>query len=179
MNRSGPTAWFREKGGIPRVALISGLLFVVSQVAIYLVIRELPPEKLVALQTTFSRAEFLSIIATWKMTGVLDSFKTHFYFDFFHPLWYSIFLASLMAMAFNLNKIAAKYNRLLIIPFLAGFLDLVENSVHVFLLHNIGATTGTKIFVSALAANLKWLLAGVGIVIVVVLLARRVAAGRS
>ncbi|MFP4039619.1 MAG: hypothetical protein ACLFS7_03670 [Desulfosudaceae bacterium] len=173
MTFSDRMAWLRKKTGTRRVALIFGGLFALSQLALYLVIRDLPPEKLLVLQTTFSKDEFLSIIGTWKMSGVLQQFKLHFYLDFLHPVWYSIFLASLMAISFNLNGIEKKYNSLLLIPFVAGMLDLLENSVHLFLLANIGATSEANIFVSALAANLKWLLAGTGILIVAVLVIKR------
>jgi len=77
-----------------------------------------------------------------------------------------------MAICFDVNRIAAKYNSLLLIPFLAGALDILENSVQVIILSNIAGATKTKIFVGALAANIKWLLVCIGIVMTVCLTVR-------
>ncbi|MDY6825132.1 MAG: hypothetical protein SWH68_15265 [Thermodesulfobacteriota bacterium] len=169
----------RKKIGTRRMAVVSGSLFVCSQVTIYFIIRDLPPEKLLALQTTFSRETFLSIIGAWKLGGVLPAFKAHFYVDFFHPVWYSVFLASLMAICLNINGIHRKYDILLLIPFAAGFLDLVENTVHVVILSNIAGATRGKILAGALAATAKWLLAGIGILIVAWLTVQWVFRGRK
>ncbi len=172
MNFSDAASWIRGKCGHRRVALFFGLLFVVSQGVIYYTIRDLPPEKLVVLQTTFSKMKFLSIIGAWKLAGVLPQFTAHFYFDFFHPVWYGIFLASLMALALNANEVSRRLDGLLFIPFAAAALDLVENIVHVMLLSDIRTVTDAKIFIGASAACLKWALAGIGVLIVVILAVR-------
>ncbi len=179
MKLSGVGSWFRKKGGTRRVAVISGILFVLSQAAIYLVIRDLPPGKLVVLQTTFSLEKFLSIIGSWKFFGVFSHFKAHFFFDFLHPVWYSVFLASLLAVSFNINNLSEKYNGLLLIPFVAGVLDLVENMVHLVIISDIRTISTTKIYISALAANIKWLLAGIGVLMVAGLFFRWVVWGRK
>jgi hypothetical protein len=178
MGLSKAGTWLRKKCGNRRVAVVSGLLFVLSQGVIAYTIRDLPPEKLVVLQTTFSKMEFLSILGAWKMAGVLPQFKAHFYFDFFHPIWYGVFLASLMALSFNANGVSGRLNGLLLVPITAAVLDLVENVVDVMLMHDIRRVTDTTVFIGALAANLKWMLAGVGVLIVVLLSARRLFAGR-
>ncbi|MDY6904329.1 MAG: hypothetical protein SWH61_06560 [Thermodesulfobacteriota bacterium] len=169
----------REKIGTRRVAVVSGILFVCSQVTIYLIVRDLSPEKVLILQTTFSQEKFLSIIGAWKLGGLLPLFKAHFYVDYFHPVWYSVFLASLMAIGFNVNNISEKYNRLLMIPFIAGFLDLVENTMELIILSNIARASRAKIVAGALAANIKWLLVGIGILIVAWLIVRWGLQGRK
>lgn len=174
-----PGSWIRDKFGRRRVAIFFGLLFIISQGVIYYTIRDLPPEKLIVLQTTFSKMKFLSIIGAWKLTGVLPQFKAHFYFDFLHPVWYSIFLASLMALAFNANSLSKRFDGLLFIPFIAGLLDMVENVIHVMLLADIRKVTDAAIFISASAANLKWALAGIGVLIVAGLTARVTARRRT
>jgi len=55
-------SWLRVKCGSRRVAILTGLLFVVSQGLIAYTTRDLPPEGPVELQTTFSKMKFLSII---------------------------------------------------------------------------------------------------------------------
>lgn len=164
--------WLRKKCGNRRVAVLSGLVFVISQATIAYTIRDLPPEKLVELQTTFSKVKFLSILGTWKLTGVLPQFKAHFYFDFFHPIWYGVFLAALMALAFNANAVSKRFDGLVLIPVTAAVLDLVENIVDLSLMLDIRRVTDTTVFIGALAANLKWALAGAGVLIVVVLTIR-------
>ncbi len=165
-------ARLRAKCGSRRVAILSGILFVVSQSAIAYTIRDLPPEKLIVLQTTFSKIKFLSIIGTWKLAGVLPQFKAHFYLDFFHPIWYGVFLASLMALLFDANGLSKRFDGLFLIPVAAALLDLVENIVHVWLLGDIRRVTETTVFIGSLAASLKWVLAGAGVLIVVVLMVK-------
>ena len=172
MGLSKAGTWLRVRCGRRRVAVVSGLLFAVSQGVIAYTIRDLPPEKLVVLQTTFSKMTFLSILGAWKMAGVLPQFKAHFYFDFFHPVWYGVFLASLMALSFNANAVPGRLNGLLLIPVAAAILDLVENIVDLSLMLDIRRVTDTTVFLGALAANLKWALAGAGVLIVVILMAR-------
>jgi len=169
---SDAAGWLRRKCGSRRVAVISGLLFVVSQATIYYTIRDLPPERLIVLQTTFSKAEFLSIIGAWKLAGVLPRFQAHFYFDFFHPVWYGIFLTSLLALGLKANGAARRFDGLLWIPVAAAFLDMVENVVHVLFLLDIRRVNDATVFIGASAACLKWALAGLGVTLVVVLWGR-------
>jgi hypothetical protein len=175
MSLSQAASWLRGKCGNRRLAIISGLLFVVSQALIAYTIRDLPPEKLIVLQTTFSKMKFLSIIGTWKLAGVLPQFKAHFYFDFFHPVWYGIFLASLIALALNANAVARRFDGLMFIPFAAAALDVVENVVHVLFLLDIRRVTDATVFIGASAACLKWALAGAGVLIVAGLTGKLVA----
>lgn len=177
MSFSKSASWLRRKCANKRLAVFTGLVFVASQGLIAYTIRDLPPEKLVVLQTTFSKMKFLAIIGVWKLTGVLPQFKAHFYFDFFHPVWYGLFLASLIALALNANAISERWNGLMFIPFAAATLDLVENMVHVYFLLDIRRVTDAAVFIGASAACLKWALAGVG-VLIVVLLVLRFLAGR-
>jgi len=65
----------RKKLGHRRVAILFGLIYLFSQAAILMVIRQLPPEKVLILQTTFSQEIFLAIIRDWKMADLLPQFK--------------------------------------------------------------------------------------------------------
>jgi len=56
-----------------------------------------------------------------------------------------------------------------LVPVAAALLDLVENIVHVMFLLDIRRVTDATVFLGASAACLKWALAGVAVLIVVVL----------
>ncbi len=158
--------WFRGQGARWQVALAAGILFVVSQLAIYLIIRDISPEKLLLLQTSFSRKFFLETIAAWKLAGLLPLFKLHFIPDYLHPVWYSVLLASLMGLALNANRLSPRFDSLLLIPFVAGLLDLLENTMQLIMLADIGKITDGQVVAAALFANLKWLLAGISILLI-------------
>lgn len=45
------------------------------------------------LQMTFSSDTFKEIASGWIASGQVKLYYRHFYFDNFHPIWYSIFLS--------------------------------------------------------------------------------------
>lgn len=77
-----------------------------------------------------------------------------------------------MVKAFNLNAVSSRYNWLLAIPFIAGFMDLVENCFHLSFISDVSSITQTKITLSALASNTKWALAGFSFFIALAMLVR-------
>ena len=161
---------FRDKIATLPIIIIFGVLYLISQTIIGIIIHDLNPLLFIKAQTTFSKVVLLDLFAQWHQAGLMPNYCRHFYFDFLHPLWYAGFLCALMAKAMNLNQIPQKFNLLLLIPIIAGLLDLVENSFHVLFISNADAITQPRIFVSALSANLKWGLAGVSILIIAFML---------
>ncbi len=169
MNASNVTGKIRQKLANRKIAIIFGILYLLSQLTIYLIIRDISGEQMLAFQTNFSKAVFLETIGAWKLAGMLDAFKLHFIPDYFHPIWYSVFLASLMALAFNSARVSERLNFLLLMPFIAGALDLVENTMQLIIISDIGGITDTKVFVAALAATTKWILVGIAMLMTIVL----------
>ncbi len=151
-----------------RITLIFGVIYFISQVSIAIILEPVGADAVLQLQTTFSAETFVQIIEQWKEAGTLPYYLKHFYLDFPHPIWYSIFLASLVARAMNANNFEGKFDLLILLPFVAGLSDLMENTFHLIFLTDMNRVTPQLVFVSALFCNLKWLLCGLSLVFVTV-----------
>lgn len=115
------------------------------------------PVELVRTQLTFSRDAFVAVLEDWQARGVLGRFRHHFDLDLvIYPITYGLSLASLLA--FGLERMRAPHgrDRLLLLPFVASFFDVVENLSHLRFLDDPDAITETAVFATASAASLKW-----------------------
>lgn len=157
----------RQKLGNPRLAILFGCLFLVSQLVIGYIISPLDSSKLIQLQTTFSVATFQAIIAEWRAYDILYLFFRHQYLDLFlHPIFYSVFLGTLLSLSMDFSNIEDKYNFVLFLPFAAGICDVLENSMHLLLLTHSEFINNFTVKLSACFANSKWILCGVCILLV-------------
>jgi len=156
---------YRFRFGVTRMVVISGIVYFISQAYIASILHDLNPLLFVKAQTTFSKEVYLELLSAWQAAGLMPNYFKHFYLDFFHPVFYAVFLSALMAKAMNLNGASSGYNRLLLLPFIAGAMDLVENCFHLSFISNADSITQTKIIISALAANIKWALAGISLLV--------------
>lgn len=138
--------------------LVFGAIYLVSQITIIRILDPLGTDTVLRLQTTFSPETFASIKASWVEAGLIDSYWRHFHFDFPHPVWYSLFLASLLAGGLNFARMPAKYDVILLAPFVAAACDFVENSLHVWFLLDPGMVANPWVAISGIFTNIKWLL---------------------
>jgi hypothetical protein len=157
---------YRNRFGTTRMVLISGLVYFISQACIAAILHDLNPLLFVKAQTTFSKDVYLELLNAWQAAGLMPKYFRHFYLDFFHPIFYAVFLSAFMAKTMNMNHFSSKLNRLLLMPFIAGAMDLVENCFHLSFISDVNSITQTKITVSALASNIKWALAGIALLII-------------
>lgn len=153
----------RVRLGRSRLLVVFGVLFLLSQAMIASILRDLGLLQFVRAQTTFSKATFLALARSWESAQLLPQYQRHFYFDFLHPVWYSCLLAGLIAKGLDRRGASERWSWLLLIPFLAGLMDLVENCFHVRFIADLAAVTQPMITLSALAANLKWALASLSL----------------
>jgi hypothetical protein len=152
--------------GRNRLLVVFGVLYLGSQAIILTLLRDLGLMQFARAQTTFSKATFLTLVHQWESAQLLPQYQRHFYFDFVHPVWYSCLLAGFIAKGLDRRGISDRWNWLLLMPFLAGLMDLVENCFHVRFIADLAAVTQPMITLSALAANLKWTLAGLSLVVI-------------
>lgn len=150
---------------------VFGALYFASQAMLAVIVDPLGHDMLFV-QTTLSADEVRAIFARWEAAGLLDTYLAHYRFDMIHPLWYGVFLAALLAKGMNANAIPAKYDNLLLVPFVAAACDVVENFLHLNYIHDRATITTGNVLISNGAANLKWLLA-IGSVVAVIALAVR------
>lgn len=148
---------------------IFGIIYFTSQLIISSIMNPLGIKDALILQTTFSNDTFKAIASGWIATGQIGIYYEHFYFDNFHPIWYSIFLSLLIARTFKINNTNPKFNFIILTPFIAGICDLIENMMHLYLLADLNRATPALVALSGTATNTKWLLALSGVAIVIVL----------
>jgi hypothetical protein len=146
-----------------------GIIYFISQFIIGSIIHPLGIADALTLQTTFSSHTFKEIASGWIASGQVKLYYRHFYFDNFHPIWYSIFLSLLIARTFKINNISRKFNFIILTPFVAGFCDLIENMMHLYFLADLQRATPALVALSGTATNTKWFLALSGVAIVTVL----------
>lgn len=141
------------------ILLGSLLLFLISQVTILSITADLGKDFL-GLQTTFSNKVFLHIAQSWKTSGLIESYYQHFYLDFIiHPVLYGIFLSSLLAWTFDRKRILTSSYILLLLPFLASFWDVMENSLHLYMLADFSRISAVMVFFSGFCTWTKWIIA--------------------
>ncbi len=138
--------------------LATTLIFLISQITIITILHRLGTLTVLELQTTFSPDRFLEIIRQWESEGILYLYNRHFYFDHIHPLWYSLFGSSLLAITFNRGQFKSRVRIFLLAPFLAGFCDVMENQFHVWFLADLTRVTSVTLTISAFFCWMKWIL---------------------
>lgn len=151
------------------IIAIFGIVYFASQIAIASIVHPLGIDML-RIQTTLSSVTFNEIASGWIASGQIGNYYKHFYFDNFHPVWYSIFLSLLVARAFKINNINPKFNFMILTPFIAGICDFFENMMHLYLLADLKRATPVWVALSGLATNTKWFLALSGVAIVSILI---------
>ena len=148
--------------------LIFGAIYVVSQTTILVIVHPLGIEAL-QFQLTLSADRVREILAHWDSTGLRSVYVAHFRYDNWHPLWYSMALATQIAKGLTLTRASERRNLLLLLPFIAGLCDELENYMHLRFLADSENITDASVLLSGMSTNLKWLLSGVSIAAAVTL----------
>jgi len=149
--------------------IIFGIIYFTSQFIIGSIIHPLGVGNFLALQTTLSSDTFKEIASGWIASDQVKIYYKHFYFDNFHPIWYSIFLSLLIARTFKINGVSPSFNFIILTPFIAGICDLIENMMHIYFLSDLRHATPALVALSGTATNTKWFLAFSGVAIVSIL----------
>ncbi|HBI47391.1 MAG TPA: hypothetical protein DDX93_01510 [Smithella sp.] len=151
------------------IIAIFGIIYFASQIKIASIVHPLGIDML-RIQTTLSSDTFKEIASGWIASGQIGLYYKHFYFDNFHPIWYSIFLSLLVARVFKINNISPKFNFIILTPFVAGICDLIENMMHLYFMADLKRATPALVALSGTATNTKWFLALSGVAIVSILI---------
>lgn len=132
-----------------------------------------------ALQLAFSGETFGDIIARWGLEGVRAFRQSTIYVDYWFPVAYALFLASLSALL--TVKPGQPPSRLHLtyfaLPFIGGLLDWVENTLHLILLRHPTNLSPSLVLLASLAAVAKWGLIAAAMLAVLFLGVRRLTQG--
>jgi penicillin amidase len=157
----------------PWLALASGALagFLFSRLAAGLA--TLPPgaPSIFDLQLAFTPQRFQFVMEQWG-EAAMQNYVTGMWMDYIYPVAYSLALAGFIAwLTVCPNQSPARWHLILFsLPLIAGLLDWVENSLHLLMLAVLHATPSALVFIASLAAAIKWILAAVSILAILLLL---------
>lgn len=150
----------RDKMDSMHIIIITGIVYFLSQITIGMILHHVGIGSVMRLQTALSKDAILSIISEWQRADIAKFYLQHFYLDFLHPLWYSLFLVACMSKIFNTRHFPYRWNYLLFLPFIAGVSDLLENTLHLLFISDRANITSALAFLSGSASITKWVLAG-------------------
>lgn len=142
-------------------------LFVASQANI---IAHLGPiaGDLLSLQVTMSPETFRDILAGWNAEE-LSRYRSHFAWDSVHPLIYGGLLGLWTLVVHRHRPLSPRALRVFsVLAVTPSVLDYVENGFHIYLETNRSAINTGTVLIAGGAANLKWLCAGLIIVLLAV-----------
>jgi hypothetical protein len=163
---------FKNYIGSLKIIIFSGIIYFISQAIIIFIFENVGSEYVLKLQTTLSADYFRETMEYFKKTGIMEYYIMHYYFDFLHPIWYSVFLSASLSWLFISLHILKKYNWFILIPFIAGFCDLLENTIHSILITNFDLITPLPVAVSGIVSIVKWSLAGISLIAIILLFLR-------
>ena len=149
-------------------------VFLVSQAIIVSMLLQLGHNDPLILQLTFSRTVFMDILHKWGQPSI-GIYKKHFIVDYPHAFIYASLLASVIGylMVEQDREPASVHLALISLPYMAGMCDLAENTLHLILISNPVAVSGTLVKISATMTWTKWGLAGMSIITIIFLVLKK------
>lgn len=151
-----------ERAADTRIVVFSAIItLLLTIILMVLNSKAIPPGSpgIIALQFAFTESTFVSIINQWGIAGVTHFLNT-IWIDYIFPVVYAIFFSSFIAwLTIKLDKSSTKFHIIVFaLPFIAGFLDWCENTLHIILLSNVNNISGIIIFTASVFALIKWLI---------------------
>jgi len=128
----------------------------------------------IKLQLAFDKDVGIDIIGSWGESGI-ENFKQWIFTDYIYAASYSLFFASLLSyLILQKGKDKSlKYTWVVVLSFVAGALDWLENTTEIFFVNNPLGYSDSLFFLHSIIASLKWAAVPIAVVYVVVLLTKK------
>ncbi len=150
---------------ITSLIIISSATFIFGLVKITHTIEPLKAKDVFALQMSFTKDRFVSIIRQWQDQHVINNFLAHFKYDFIYLLSYSLLITLLfITLACLMKKTSIIYWTVL--PVSVGLLDAIENTLEIMAIKNYSFNQ-IIIFLHSVAAMLKFVLILISILVII------------
>ncbi|MEE2959811.1 MAG: hypothetical protein VYA34_03630 [Myxococcota bacterium] len=159
---------FRDMENLSRVAFIALVLALISQVIIITIAGE-SAQRGLRMQTALTYEGYLGELKTWEEKD-FDAFWAHIPPDIFHPFFYATAIMFGLAWAMEKSKMSQSWNVLMWIPWVAGFLDEVENIAHICGLMAFPEPPYWTFLVGNPAAIIKWFLSVSMVMMILIIL---------
>ncbi len=141
-----------------------------------LMARELPPHApgIIPMELAFTKGKLVQILNSWGKA--LNTYLKIMWIDYLYALAYGVFLAGLFSMVSREQGKPPGRGKILFfsLPFLAGVLDWVENTLHLALLPGYRSLSAPTVFALSLISLVKWLAALVSILAIAFFLVKRI-----
>jgi len=138
------------------VLLVSGILVMGFQFTMVWLIRDVGPD-LVWLQLTFTPEAFFERMAQWSPVQQ-SQYRSHLAPDYLYPWTYAFFLMCWLAACLQTHRAPHRANVFLVTPWIIAVCDCLENSAHLWMIHQTEALTLVAMC-GGICATIKWTLA--------------------
>ncbi len=146
-----------------KVLIGFGIFTMVMYIIVMFIINPLIDSKIglevIKLQLSFTTENGKEIINSWNEIGQ-QNFLKYIYTDYIYAFAYSIFLSSLYLNKLLKNniKLAGKHIFVLILPFIAGLFDMIENTIEIFFIKNPRDFSELLFAFHSVLSSIKWLI---------------------
>lgn len=149
-------SFLRHHAEEPSVLLFFGSIYLLSQLSIAVVLEPVGFTHALRMQTTLDVNTFRLLVEDLFARGAAEAYTAHYYYDFLHPFWYATVLALGLGWLMNRNALAATHDAWLLLPFLAGLGDEVENVLHLYMVLDTANIAAPLVLVANGASIMKW-----------------------
>ncbi len=151
--------------------ILTGIMYVIVMFIINPMIDGKTGLEVIKLQLSFTTENGKSVFNGWNEIGQ-QNFLKYIYTDYIYAFAYSVFLSSLYfnKVLKNNIKIVGKHIYILILPFVAGLFDMIENTIEIFFIKSPDGFSELLFGFHSILASLKWL----GLPIILYFLIRRI-----
>lgn len=125
----------------------------------------------IALQVAFNKNVGIEIIKSWSPSGI-EYFNRYIFTDYIYALSYSILFASILSALISKKEVQniTKYNSVIYLPFAAGLLDWIENTLELLFISKPDDFSNVLFFIHSFIATLKWMVLPVILVFIIKLI---------
>lgn len=140
--------FLRRLAARPAVLWFFVVIACVSELSVFVMLAPVGFESVWALQTTLSTEVFQAQLAGMFERGVAEQYIAHYYYDFLNPLWYCSLVAVLLARGMNAAGLPQSVNALVLLPYVAGLLDEVQNLLHLYMVLDTANVTAALVLLA-------------------------------
>jgi len=161
----------KNKKALIGFGILTGIMFFVVMFIINPMIDGKTGLEVIKLQLSFTTENGKLILNGWNKIGQ-KNFLKYIYTDYIYAFAYSFFLSSLYLNKVLKNniKIVGKHLFILILPFIAGLFDMIENTIEIFFIKSPNGFSELLFSFHSVLASLKWL----GLPIILYFLIKRI-----
>lgn len=126
---------------------------------------------ILALQFSFSQAQFVSIIDTMS-PAAREGFGMHYRYDFLFPAAYGLWMSTTLAWLMHKTQASSWLNAVVYLPMFAALFDLAENSFIAPYSLDFTQVTDNAVFWQSACASMKYGLLAIGAATMLLLAAK-------